>query len=295
MTALDDALADFTRRFGDRLRLTEYRQVELYTKKKKLAFDETPPAPALPGLLGIATAFMLLDSHLCANDDSLDGKAGWERYLALPRATTIEKLVAEVYRILRILRTVPAHKSGRLEMKDGVLAARCTVNRCAIAVHISTIGLSLLESFVACYLGALQEPYGEGYVEAMLYQYFTDIVAEIKRFADEDRILYQFRPRNFFNRNFRYDCDNPKFTLDNGKIIFDIGEIYADPVRYPIDFFVAIDDVLHIIPVEALTDRAIAIADLPRWRARGGGGAVLPAHFRQRFGRETMTPGLPMW
>ncbi|AWJ93204.1 hypothetical protein Sp245p_25590 (plasmid) [Azospirillum baldaniorum] len=296
MTALDDAIADYTTRFGDRLRRTEHRQIELYTKKKKLTFAEETDAPALPCLFGAATAFMLLDGHLEAeNEEALEGKTGWQRYLALPRITAIDKLLAEIHRILRILRTVMVHKSGRLEVKDGIVVARCTVNRCAVALHITPVGLNLLESAVAWFLDSRRQPYGDAYVEAMLSQHFTDIVAEIKRFADEDRILYQFRPRAFFNRHYRFDCDNPKHRIDGDCLRIEIGPLYADPVRHPIDFFVAVDEVLHIVPAEALTDGAIALTDLPRWRARTPDGQTLPAHLRTRFGRETMIAGLPMW
>lgn len=295
MTVLDDAFSDFTQRFGDRLRRPEHRQIELYTKKKKLSFAEEEPSSGLPSLLGAATAFLLLDAHFETGDETMDGKSSWQRYLALPRATATDKMTAEVYRILRILRTVMANASGRLELKDGILVARCAVNRCAVALHITPVGLTLLESFVVTYLDSFRQPYGDAYVEAVLGQHFTDIVGEIKRFADEDRILFQYRHRFFFNRHFRYDCDNPKFRIEDGRLRIEIGELYADPVRYPIDFFLLVDDVLHIIPVEALTDRAIALEELPRWKARTPDGQSLPADFRDRFGRETMIAGLPMW
>lgn len=295
MTVLDDAVADYTRRFGDRLRAPEHRQVELYTKKKRLTFADLAQGEPLPSLLGVASAFLLLDGHLTGIDETLEGRTGWQKYLALPRATQTDKLVAEIYRTLRILHTVLVHKTGRLEMADGILAARCTVNRTAVAVHLTEAGLVLLESAVAWYLGALRSPYGDAYVEAMLHQFFTDIVGEMKRFADEDRILFQFRPRPFFNRHFRYDCDNPRHRVADGRLAIEIGELYSDPVRHPIDFFVTVEDVLHIVPVEALTDGSLALSELPRWRARTPDGQSLPAGFRSRFGRETMIAGLPMW
>ena len=62
----------------------------------------------------------------------------------------------------------------------------------------------------------------------------------------------------------------------------------------PSIFFVVLDDTLHIIPVEALRDGALPLADLSRWRARTPDGLTLPAHFRPRFGREMMVVGQPM-
>ena len=42
------------------------------------------------------------------------------------------------------------------------------------------------------YLDSFRQPYSEAYVEAMLLQYFLDIVAETRKFADGDRVLYEF-------------------------------------------------------------------------------------------------------
>lgn len=297
MLPTSDTLADVMRRFGDRLSLPEHRQIELYTKKKTLAFLDAGAAPdPVPGLLSTLTLYALLDGTLEGGNPDLMEKAGWQKYLALPRATATEKLVAEVFRILRILRTVMVHPQGHIAMKDGAIAFTGTIGRVALALHITPAGLRLVDSFVVYYLDSLRQPYGEAYVEAMLMQYFADIVAETRRFADEDRILYQFRPPFVMNRRTRLDCDNPKVTAAGDVYEFDIGPLYADAARHPIDFYVVIDNTLHIVPVEALgTGGWLARADLPRWRARTPDGVSLPAHFRVRFGRETMTPGLPMW
>lgn len=296
MLPTSDTLADVMRRFGDRLSLPEYRQIELYTKKKKLAFLDEGEAPdPVPGLLSTLTLYALLDGKLEGDNPDLAGKAGWQKYLALPRGTTTDKLVAEVFRILRILRTVMVHRQGHIDVKDGTIAFTGSIDRVALAVHITPVGLRLLDSFVVYYLDSVRQPYGEAYVEAMLMQYFADIVEETRRFADEDRILYQFRPRFVMNRLTRLDCDNPRVTATGDAYEFDIGPLYANAARHPIDFYVVIDDTLHIVPVEALADGRLARADLPRWRARTPDGVSLPARLRIRFGRETMTPGLPMW
>ena len=46
----------------------------------------------------------------------------------------------------------------------------------------------------------------------------------------------------------RADCDNPRYEAEIGHIQFAIGAGYSDPVRYPIDFFLPLDDGLHIVP-----------------------------------------------
>jgi len=299
MKFLQELVTTSRRAVGQHWQVPEYRQIELYTKRKKLAFRDESAAPGIgenrPEVFGPLNALMLLETHLDSADPELfEGKDSWAKYLALPRQSATEKLVAEVYRSLRIFRIAATHAQGRLEARDGLIRAACNFKRCALALNITPAGLNLLESFVFCYLDSFSQPYGEAYVEALLTQYFTDIVGEIHKFADEDRVLYQFRPKfAWFNRHFRLDCDNPRYSVDADAFQFEIGAPYADPVRYPIDFFLPLDEGLHIIPVEALKDGRLAASELPRWRARSGNDE-LPAHFRMRFGRELMVVGLPM-
>lgn len=295
MKQLDDMVADFGSCFGSRWSRPEYRQIELYSKKKKLAFRDDEPQAQVKDALSSGMAFMLLESFLAGRDPSLmEGKTSWQKYLALPRKTGTEKLVAEVYRLLRVYRIALFHPDGRVEARDGLIRTSCVFERCSLSLNITAAGLALLESFVFHYLDSFRQPYGEAYVEAMLMQYFTDIVEEVRKFADEDRVLYQFRQPLPFNRHFRFDCDNPKFQLRDGYVMLDIGNLYSNSARYPIDFFLALDNVLYIIPAEALTDRKLAIAELWRWAARTSDDMRLPSHFRGRFGRETMVVGLPM-
>jgi hypothetical protein len=294
-----DVLEDFDCRFGNRWSMPEYRQIELYTKKKKLAFSDDDmnavDRSQVKGTLGTGVAFMLLDTFLASQDPLLmEGMKSWEKYLALPRKTNIEKLVAEVYRILRVYKIAMSHKGGLLEARDGLIRVSCDFDRCSLSMNITTAGVALLESFVYYYLDSFHQPYGTAYVEAMLLQYFTDIVAEIKKFSDQDRVLYQFRQVRPFNRHFRFDCDNPKYQQEDDFLILDIGDMYSDCARYPIDFFLMVDDILHIVPVEALTDRKIPLSELGKWETQVSNNTGLPGHFRMRFGRETMVMGLPM-
>lgn len=297
MQALPHILAENRQYFGHQWPLPEYRQIELYTQRRKLPFAAGDPvAPGMADrLLGLHVAVMLLEAYLTGgNDDLMEGVASWDRYLALPKKSPVEKLIAEVYRILRIFRIAAVHRDGRIEFSEGLLRMSCTFKRCALSLNVTPAGARLLECFVHVFLDLLQQPYSEAYGERLLLQYFLDIVAEVRKFADEDRILYQFRQQGCFNRHFRFDCDNPKFEAQADGYRFEIGGRYDDPARYPIDFFVVIKDVLHIIPVEAMQDGCIREADLVRWQVKAAFRQQLPAGFQSRFGREVMTVGLPM-
>jgi len=298
MKAQDDTLAELRLRFGDRLALPEYRQIELSTKRKKLNFAEPPAAssegPKPPNSLSTLTAFALLDAALESRSPDLEGLALWQKYLALPRKTGKDKLVAEVYRILRIYRSVVLNAGGALEVENGIVKGSCTHRCCALSLWISPIGLKLLESFVHHALDLERQPYSDAYAEALLMQYFLDIVVEIKKFADEDRVLYQFRRKYHFNRHFRFDCDNLKYEFEGERLVIDIGERFRDKASFPIDFYLIVQDKLYIVPHEALQDQGLLRSELPAWAAKTSDGFSLPFDFQTRFGRETMIVGLPM-
>lgn len=291
MSVLHDLVADLSTGSGNRLSLPEYRQIELYSKKKSLTFADAKPASEVPvpAISGACRSFLVLDALLGESAASL-----WQKYLSLPRTTMTGKLVAELYRILRVVREVAFHPHGHIEVQDGIIKINGAINKVALSLEITASGLTLLESAAAYYLDSLRQPYPDAYVAAMLSQYFTDIVGEVKRFADEDRVLYQYRQKRPFNRHFRFDCDNPKLALADGRYEFEIGPIHQDSARTPIDFFVTIDDALHIIPVEALEDGSLPLEQLEQWRARTTDGTTLAAHFRSRFAREVMVVGQPM-
>lgn len=181
-----------------------------------------------------------------------------------------------------------------MEFEDGIVKLNGAIHQVSLSLEITPVGLSLVESAVSAFLAAEGQPYSAAYGDALMLQYLADIVAEVKRFADEDRILYQYKPPFFFNRHFRFDCDNPKSSVSDGRISFEVGPLYRDTARTPIDFYVIHDGALYIVPVEALSDFSLPLDDLPRWRVRTPDGFTLPAAFRSRFGRAVMVPGLPM-
>ncbi|MDR3518139.1 MAG: hypothetical protein P4M00_20260 [Azospirillaceae bacterium] len=300
MTLLEDLAIDLAAGVANRLSLPEYRQIELYSHRKALKFAEAdagPPIP-VPAIAGACRAFLILDAVLAAHHAAMEGETSWQRYRALPRTTMNEKLVAELYRILRVARLVAFHPKGHVECRNGIVKINATVGKDAVSLEITEAGLVLLESAVVYSLESRRQPYPDAYVEAVLTQYYCDIVAEVRRFFDEDRVLYQFRQKYVFNRHFRFDCDNPRLRSetrgDDDLIEIEIAAPYRDPARYPIDFFVMIGSELHIIPVEALADGTLSRAALERWRIRSPDGQTLPAAFRSRFGREAVAVNQPM-
>ncbi|ARN80808.1 hypothetical protein MCBRY_000806 [Methylocystis bryophila] len=282
--------------WSQHLRLPDYRQVELYTKRKGLSFLD-PPAPAeapLDRIASVARAALVFEAILAGLYPTQQPLTAWARSKELPRTTQCEKILAELHRILRVLRKIAFHPHGHVDMRDGVICLNGAIDLVALSLEITRPGLDILETMVAYWCDARESVYPEAYVTRMLSEFFSDLVSEIKRFSDEDRILYQFRRNGPFNRSFRFDCDNPRIVSEGDRLTFEIGERYQDAARYPIDFFVVLDDRLHILPVEALRDRTIQKSELQHWRARTPDAVSLPASFRTRFAREKIVVGQPM-
>lgn len=276
---------------ANRLALPEYRQIELYTKRKNLNFAEMPPPDTVPvaAVAGCCRAFLALEAFLGGGE-----APSWQTYLGLPRDTPVQKLTAELYRVLRVVRKVALHPQGHVEEEEGVIRLNGAINHVALSLELTAPGLHLMESAVAWLLDLPRQPYSDAYAALMLTQYVTDIVAEIKRFSDEDRVLYQYRQAIPFNRHYRFDCDNPRVRIDDGICHFEISPIHRDPARTPIDFYVVQDERLHIVPVEILRDGMLPLADFATWRIRSADGITLPASFRPRFARQVMVVGQPM-
>ncbi len=296
MTQLLDLVAELSAGSPNRLSLPEYRQIELYSKRKSLSFAPaaTDGGRPLGRIAGVCRSFLVLDAFLAAHSLTDDDRASWPRYQALPRNTPTERVVGELYRVMRVVQTVAFHPQGIVEMDNGIVKLKSIVGKVVFILDLSLAGLVLLESAVAYYLDALRQPYPTAYVESIMIQYFQDIVGEIRRYSDEGRSLYQFRAQPLLNRHFRFDCDNPKTRLDDAFLEIEIGAMHRNSALYPIDFFVILRGVLHIIPAEALTEGRLPLADLERWRARTPDGVTLPAAFRTRFGHEAAVVNQPM-
>jgi hypothetical protein len=278
-----------------RLSLPEHRQVELYTKRVSLDFDE-PVADATPYALlaDVVRAFHTLETALAARLFDGEPQASWSFYTALPRDALGDKLASQLYRILRVAKLTLFHPGSKVACEDGLVKITGVVGPTVMALEITPLGLTLLDSAVAFWALNQSSPYPAAYVEALLNEYFEDIVGEIKRYSDEGRSLYQFRRAKPFCRHFRLDCDNPKWSLQGERVVIEIGPRFRDPARCPIDFFLVFDDVLHIVPVEALVEGGIARAELTKWRARLGDGQALPAEFRARFSHPQAAINQPM-
>ncbi|CAH2598873.1 conserved protein of unknown function [Rhodovastum atsumiense] len=293
MDLLPELFADLAIRSATPLSLPEHRQIEFFTRKRALPTAEDTPRPRELGQVASAcTTFLLLQAAVTAHEPAHEGRTTWDIYKALPRSRGDERIVSEIFRILRIIRQVALNPRGEVVADGGLLRLIGPVADTLLALNITFTGVRLLESAVAYWFGAARGPYSPAYVEAMLLSYYGDIINEIKRFSDEGISPYQFRDPLQLNRHLRLDCDTVRARLDGEVCHLDIAPPYRNTARFPIDVFVVIRDVLYIIPAEALTDATIAVAELPRWRARLGEDGTLPVSFRSRFVHEPTPPDL---
>lgn len=299
MKQQQDMVAAFQSRFGNLCHLPEHRHMEPYTRPRRLTFEPQGMAERhVSGelILALTSAYHLLADWYEGQNPELATLGSWQFYLALPKRSSTEKLMAEIFRTLRIVRVAATQRNGSIEIKDnGLIRAFCEYNRCALSLSITESGLELLIAAVVYYLDAQSQPYSDAYVELVLGQYFTDIVGEISAFGDDDRVLFQFRQKCWFNRQQRFDVDNPRVQIEQEGYRVDTGRYGDNPARYPLDFFITLDGRLYIVPVEALkAEGFISTQDFPKWQAKIQQGNTLPDTYRLRFGHEKNIVGLPM-
>lgn len=271
-------LDGFQRAWGAGWSLPELRSIEMYTRKKRM----TPPTavipPTCPESAGALHALHLLEAALAAQAAGFaDEISSWQLYGQLPRRTLTERLAAEAFRLLRVVRIALEHPAGQFYANDDeVFHFKCLDRRYPVGMGITPAGLRLLQSFVFFYLDAMDRPWGEAYVEAMLSAYYTDIVGELRGFEDEDREIYQFRPALRINRHLRLACANPRFSVADQRCQIELGPVHEDQARFPVDFYLRIADLHYIVPVEALTGNAIALSELARWKTRAQAAPAAP-------------------
>jgi len=266
-----DAMLDgFQRAWGADWSLPETRRIEMYTRKKKRDHPlDTSEAPRCAEIAGARHAFALLEAA-CAGTLKLyaDEMRSWELYQVLPRASLSDRIVAEAFRLLRIVRIGLEHPAGEIRLGDDLVKFECLDKNYPVMLGITPAGLRLLQSLVFYYLDAPNHEYGEAYTESILSAYYTDIVTELRGFEDEDHALYQFRRPIYVNRHFRLDCLNPRTWVEDGRCHVELGPVHNDQHRFPLDFHILVQDQDYIVPVEALTDNSIELFALERWKVR---------------------------
>lgn len=282
--ALDLALDRLDRELSEeRLRwaLPEYGRADLYTHAgaaQVIYLDGAgdPQAEAVRRVERAAALFVLLDRRLEERYPATRGATPRARYLALPRRTRTEKMVAQVYRLLKILHEAVTERPAHVVAGGGKISVSVSCG-VAHAVSLTPLGLTLFETFVACHLTAERAPFSEAYLEALLSQYYADAADEVRRFFDEDGVLLVFRPPPPFDRHRRLRCGNPRTRVEGADLVVEIGEYHQARGR-AIDFYALVHGALHIVPSEALRDGRLPLAELPRWRARGDHARILLEH-----------------
>lgn len=253
--------------------LPECRKIELYTNSPEVRIYDPDPEGrvnqwSIPQVMDALEAFMLLDACLECGRPGWMGMALRERLNALVPRSRTERLVAQVYRILKIIRRSVSAVDARLASMEHVFQINYIEHPFAFSLHISFEGLELLSGFVALYMNFRRSPHPESYVEAALSQHYEDILAEVRYLSDEDGSVLHFRKPFYFNRHFRFRCCTARFRFGPEHLEIDMGERFLDKGRFPLDFYLMIEGDFYIIPCEVMDDGKIARDALPQWKVR---------------------------
>jgi hypothetical protein len=285
MESLASLLAAADREHGYRNFRTEYRDIEMYTAKNRSAAiteyfqAQTGQQAMLSTLSGLWSLLTLLEAEFCQQQpELLEGVTGWQRYQQLSKRNRTEKIIAECYRILRVIRIAWIHPEGEIKQKQGVIECGCNCNEYPVLLRLTQTGVDLLQTLVQRYLERRNTPYGERYHEAILQNYYQDLLGEIRGFEDEDRALCQFRTVLKMNRHVRLNCRNPRYEVCDGYCVIQLGPSFDDGQCHPIDFHLRLNDRFYIVPMEAFFPyqpvsasalaNSIAMTELSGWACR---------------------------
>jgi hypothetical protein len=160
------------------------------------------------------------------------------------------------------------HSSGSIACENTRISVHLVANPNVYSFRIFKSGMENITSAAVYYMLNGSSMYPDAYVEGILTAYYADIFDQIRDYHDECGELNVINTRQSINRHFRMAAGNPTYTFENNLVKFTVEQMYADQRLYPIDFYIEVDQKLHIIPVEALENGTLSVSDLPRWKAR---------------------------
>ena len=273
MQSVDLAALAMLSGLGGASSLPRERKIELYSNSSqvKLYNDKSSQDSPWqrPEVAAALAAFAALETHFELLNPKLAGLGARERFLELAPKCRVERLAAQVFRILKIVRLGATAPGNRLKCEERVFQINYIGEPFSFGLRITLAGLDLLSGFTAAYLSGPLRPHSEAYQELLLNQYYEDIIAEIRYLSDEDGNVLHFRKTHDFSREFRYLCGGAKYLLQPQRIEIEIGERFADKARYPIDFFLQVEGEFYIVPCEVLGEGArLERGELLKWRIR---------------------------
>ncbi|MGE4559948.1 MAG: hypothetical protein AB7E77_07095 [Desulfobulbus sp.] len=273
MNAFTEAAAVRLIRGTQGRRLPEYREIEMYTNASAIQLCEPEHTGEdngwnIPQAMDALEAFSFLDGYWESVNPQFAGLPLGQRLSRLDPTTHTQRLMGQVYRILRILRQGVSAPDARIRTGKRIFRINYVAPPYAFALHISFAGLELLTATTVVYLNSFRQWLPAAYLEAMLAEYYEDAANEIKYLSDEIGSVQQFRKTMVFNRHHRLRCGSARYTLTADALEIDVGPRYANSFLYPIDFFLLVDGVFHIVPAEALEEGRLPRKQLVDWQVR---------------------------
>jgi hypothetical protein len=275
MKNISSLFATYLENGSSRFHLPEVRKLDLSPNLKSgvqvlpLIADK-PFIEPFKGFWDPWRSFLLLDCFFDSLYPQIIGKSSREKYLFLPKSNRTERIVAEIYRILRVYNMACVDKVGKISYEQNRICINLIINCKVYSYRIFKPGLDLLTSAVIYYLSSFEKLDPLAYIEAVLSSYYIDINDQIRDFHDEDDDVLVFRPKFAINRHFRYASGNATLLYNEGFLEFKIDDFHKNSTVFPIDFYFTFDQKLYIIPVEALCDGKIHVSELPDWKANDG-------------------------
>ena len=263
---------EFLRKINTEIQLPERSGLEMKdnnTINIKLSFVDSfsQMHSVVPDILETSIFFTVFDSYFEAKNPSLEGASFRSKYLSLPKNNNLEKIVASVYKILKVYRNATVHHFSSIVTSDNLHIINYSFNGTNFKLEITNRGIKILKSFILCFFYYYESLFSDSYLESLFNGYYANVLGEIQEFNDEDgSSLIRFPDSICSNR---YDCDSIKYSISNGELVFRIPDKFNEHTEFPIDIKFTYNGKVHILPVEVLNGtKRINIDNVRLWETR---------------------------
>jgi hypothetical protein len=221
----------------------------------------------IPDILSTSIYFMVFDSYLESKNPNLEGESFRQKYLDLPKGNNMERIVASIYRILKVYRNATVHQMHSILHTASDIRIDYLFSKTNFKLEISNQGIKTLQEFILCFFQYCESIYSDSYLELLFNGFYLDILKEIKDFNDEDgNILLSFP--GLINRYQRSDCKIKNYSIHNNELDFHFPDKFYDSTKYSIDIFFEYNNREYIVPNEVLNGKKLTIEKINLWEKK---------------------------
>lgn len=209
--------------------------------------------------------FMLFDVLVDTLIPAFEGKSFKQRYQNLPSGSDDEIILKEMYRIMKIFRNAIVHSKGSIDIGSNRYSINYYFHSTNFQLDIEKKTIGQLYSLIMIFIKVRNNI--NSYILSLLRNYYDDI--SITNINDEfGSNLFPISNGLRLKKIRRYRINNPKYQVDNEKLIIDKYKIHEMEKSFSgAEYIIPINGILYMIPDEVLGEGGeIEISKIDEWK-----------------------------